>query len=1195
MPVPFKVKAVYEYKSDEPDDLNFGIGQIINVTDEEDAEWYTGDYEGANGKVEGIFPRNFVEKYEPTIPTRPARGNRKSTLPETLAQQAPAQPDPLPSSPTQIAEQPTVEPRKEVRSPEPVEEVVPKPAPVIKNAEPKPLAARQPPPVAEKPTGSSFKDRIAAFNKPAAAPVAPFKQSGGTSSGGSGGSFVKKAFVAPPPSRNAYVPPPTQAQPTPKPYKREEDPEMAREEAPDTRVVSDAPGAEVASTEDQPKPTSLKDRIALLQQQQLEQAQRNAEKRKPKKPPPAQRTDSADNDIQRVESTEAPLARQKTGDTLGHKSIDAERASINKDLGSPENEVDLPTVVPPLRELVSDTNDADDSGAADTEDAQDLSTEEERRRSKSLRSPSATTHDSTRPIAQDVPEEAVGEEAEAEEDTEEEEDPEVRRRRELRERMAKMSGGMGMMGMFGPPGGMSAASKKPKVAKAEQLPIETGHEEEMARAPPIPIMALPGMSSRTQPQAEQEESEPEDTASPTPIGSSHHAGEADEDYVSHQPVRTSTDQRSTTSPQIRAVPPPPRDARAPPPPPPSIPPVPHSPPGRSDLPPPPPPPTRDDTMHETDFAKPSIPSRAATEKQHSRQQSMKADTSLPTSAPPLPPVQNVPGDSSSRDNRMSRPPPPPPTVAPTSPQNRAPPPPPPTQPPSRSATGGSRGLVPPGQDEEDESEEEEEVTEYDGDYDTDIASSAKHKDALRAHNRDSSMDDEVALTDEPNKTPASPPTRTVPPLPPTAPPRDMPPPPPPPSAPKSQISRDAPRGGPPPVPRSSSGAADEEGEYDPYRYSAPQHGLPTPPIPQVNSPPPIQEEEDMYGGSTYFSRAKPPAVPGERLPPDLPPPPPERSMPPPPPPNDTAPMMAGGLGPAPIATAPRQSLDVHRASTVTGRRSADTSRPSADYGFIASDLDIDLSSPWWTQENTAPPSLAARNDVLYEIESSTNTKRGGKTTVTRDIYILYMDYSQTTLNVSFDPTEPMNPTITQSHQRPPPPPRQDQLESSSHSFGNKIATAASQAAGSTVADGTSYGFVMALVQPYSNNALMPVGTRAFGAPVYANLANASTQQFDEIRAGDIITFRNAKFAGHKGAMHQKYSMDVGQPGRDHVAVVIDWDGTKKKIRAWEQGREEKKGSKSKVKEESFRVGDLKSGEVRVWRVMGRGWVGWDKS
>lgn len=77
MATSFKVKAVYDYTSPHEDDLHFPTGQIITVTDDEDDDWYSGEYVDASGvKQEGIFPRNFVEKYEPTAPPRPVRANR---------------------------------------------------------------------------------------------------------------------------------------------------------------------------------------------------------------------------------------------------------------------------------------------------------------------------------------------------------------------------------------------------------------------------------------------------------------------------------------------------------------------------------------------------------------------------------------------------------------------------------------------------------------------------------------------------------------------------------------------------------------------------------------------------------------------------------------------------------------------------------------------------------------------------------------------------------------------------------------------------------------------------------------------------------------------------------------------------------------------------------------------------------------
>lgn len=281
-----------------------------------------------------------------------------------------------------------------------------------------------------------------------------------------------------------------------------------------------------------------------------------------------------------------------------------------------------------------------------------------------------------------------------------------------------------------------------------------------------------------------------------------------------------------------------------------------------------------------------------------------------------------------------------------------------------------------------------------------------------------------------------------------------------------------------------------------------------------------------------------------------------------------------------------QSFDFNMAANAN-RTSGDTGagRPSMESGFIANDLDLAKQSGWWRQSSQVPPVLQGRRDVYFESEESTSTNRGAKTIVTRTIYVLFRDYSQTVLTVRFDPYEPSDVQLEQRHEPPPRALRQDQLEESYDRFGRQIAEAVASKKDSVVGDGSPQGLVHDLLRPF-RDALAPVGTRAFGALVYSNMANSSTQQFDEIRAGDIISIRNAKFQGKHGAMHAKYSVEVGKP--DHAAIVAEWDGTKKKVRAWEQGRESRK-----VKLESFKLDDLRSGEVRVWRVMPRSWVGWN--
>ena len=255
-------------------------------------------------------------------------------------------------------------------------------------------------------------------------------------------------------------------------------------------------------------------------------------------------------------------------------------------------------------------------------------------------------------------------------------------------------------------------------------------------------------------------------------------------------------------------------------------------------------------------------------------------------------------------------------------------------------------------------------------------------------------------------------------------------------------------------------------------------------------------------------------------------------------------------------------------------------------GYVANDVDLAPNSGWWLQPNGLPPQLQGRKDIFYESEQS-QAARGQRVIINRDLYILYQDYSQTVINVQFDPSNSADVELEQRHEAPPRPLREHQFEEAYTKFGRNISNAVLAKKDTIVGDGTPQGLILELLKPFPD-ALSPVGTRAYGALVYANMANASTTLADLIRPGDIMTLRNTKFQGKHGAMHAKYSMEVGKP--DHVAVVSEWDGTKKKVRAWEQGRESKK-----VKLESFKLDDLRSGEVRIWRVMPRKWIGWEDS
>ncbi|KAL9057253.1 MAG: hypothetical protein Q9162_002457 [Coniocarpon cinnabarinum] len=1194
--LPFKVKAIYDYSSPHDDDLNFFSGQIINVTEEEDNEWYVGEYTGEDGvKKDGLFPRNFVERYEPQAPPRPARSRPKAEVqppPEPDIATATQQQPELDTSTTRPlkAEPPSAEtePVEQATGPEHIPgRVEPPPAPKPQPAKPTPTAASAKPAAPEtasKPTSSSFKDRIAAFNKPAAPPVAP-KPSGAPANQ----NFIKKPFVAPPPSRNAYVPSTAKQDAPQKVYRREEDPEIAQRVAQDQKEAEEAGLAGEAAQkeevgEEAPKATSLKDRIALLQKQQQEQAARRAEGATKHKRPPQSPTEPEDVTSQESQAdVTSPVGSARDSSDL-RRPFPARLASHEEDTD------DL------ARDTLSDGNEADQSGAGETtEDAGGDSTEVEELASKSRTHAPPPPPRTLTSESREAPVESIekGEDEAEGQEEEEDVDPETRRKEELRARMAKMSGGMGMPGMFGmPPPRAPATGGKPSV------PRRTSSE---ARSPPpqqrVPMVPMPGAGPRVQSprgeedpayfvQKEREPSVPDtrvesadavpdvEDLSPLPHSQAHSTetqpppiaqvirqAHVDCENGSQKLLLIEVRNRSASGSHTRDGPPPIPSNR------------PSAEPQARAVPPPPPRRTSmakdsdddDDDADENPLGS-SLNSREplhVTSGLHTdlpRRGSVRQPPATHTTAdkapssPPLAPQTSPP----SHERRVSRAPPPIPAGSPRMPplpaQQRPPPPPPPSaapakaQPHSRSSTDTGDGI-----------HDEERDSEYEGDYDTDIAPTASHKEALKSKTgRDASLDEDNTLSGVPTgRSPAAPP----PPLPTTQ--RTAPPPPPPSQAPPRR-SADIGRPPPPPPPRQV-----DEDEYDPYRYDE----EPTPPsrasTGRSEQPQPLQ------------STVIPPPQDSQQRPPI--------SVP-----------AAGSSATARVDLVPeaRSSMDESRPSlqasrkSMTGRRSMDPgSRPfTDDGGRVARDVDLARSSMWWAHSNSPPPAFHNRSDILFECEEATTSKRGGRSTTNKDVYILFPDYSQTIITAQYDAKDPSHDVhLEQRHEEPPHRLRQDQLEAVYSRFGEPIAAMAMAKQNQTVGDGTPQALVMELMRSSDPNVLLPVGNRAYGAVVYSNMANSSVSQYDEIRPGDLVSFKNAKFKGKHGAMHAKYSMDVGKP--DHVAVVMEWDGTKKKIRALEQGREKAKS----VKLESFRVGDLGGGEVKVWRVVGRDYVGWESN
>jgi hypothetical protein len=537
----FKVKALYDFEAKEEDDLGFPGGQIIDVTEVVDDNWLEGKYTDTDGNTQsGIFPREFVEKYEPPLPARPTRPARKQDTgtpqpPQNILNQteekevdgeeteAPAPVSALPATaslPTRSTEDARPSnPRTTSQAREPPTAAAPVATQRSVPDEPaaSTTAAKKPPPVAAK--SNAFKDRIAAFNQSAAQPLVPMMPGKPRAN-----DFIKKPFVAPPPSASAYVPPP-KIEPVVRPYHREEDPEIIRKQEEDHAAAEAAGLTNDGPTEgeDAPKPTSLKERIALLQQQQLEQAQRLSSK-PTKKAPVKKQSESSEYD-QANEENEALAEQFRSREPTKRQSVDIarERPRIPSTQRRPaENIASLPVLE---HDIVSDGNEADQSAAGETteDDADTIGPQDDDDDDREApaplsasRAPGAPKHEA------DVgEEEGAVETGDEEQDEEEEIDEETRRKMELRERMAKMSGGFGMPGMINPLAGLPRRAPPPKKTSTNSTedaamsspPLPQHHP----RIPVMPIPELPKVASPQREDPEDEEDEEEGNQVPLPI------------------------------------------------------------------------------------------------------------------------------------------------------------------------------------------------------------------------------------------------------------------------------------------------------------------------------------------------------------------------------------------------------------------------------------------------------------------------------------------------------------------------------------------------------------------------------------------------------------------------------------------------------------------------------------------------------
>jgi len=510
--LPFSAVALYEYKSDYEDDLNFPSGQAIEVTAIEDEEWYSGTYVDSNGITHsGMFPKNFVSEVDVTgdSETSPAQTSNKPVSapvaqPESTSESLERGVEAGEESEEEVASKNlTGEPED---SPSPINPAIPKEVSDTEKLKES---------VEEEHSEKSFapkklSSRISTFDSEKSLPLPNSKLSEEKpqpkSFQGAASSYIppslgtkKEINTKPDFSHSSYVPPPLKKD---KPQSTSID-ERAIGEKPE--IVKSSSSFREEPQEEGPK-LSLKERIALLQQKQKEEAEREAEALKKKQQKKESQKKTTPVSVSAATGEEATLEK----DSNGYQDEGGETLSAYESQGQV-------------------TKDAEESAVPQTIQRESTESEE-------IPEENASEHHEIENPREGAKAEEQEEEEQDDDEEEEEEDSEESRRAALRERMAKLSGA-GMYGGFNPfgaPGGLPAKSSG--TAKKKSKPVE--EETNIPKAAPIPIMPfggasgapqLPEVLQRSQASQGQETEEVEDDLET----------EVDEDKISQNEPKTS--------------------------------------------------------------------------------------------------------------------------------------------------------------------------------------------------------------------------------------------------------------------------------------------------------------------------------------------------------------------------------------------------------------------------------------------------------------------------------------------------------------------------------------------------------------------------------------------------------------------------------------------------------------------------------
>ncbi|KAG2081235.1 hypothetical protein BD769DRAFT_1733228 [Suillus cothurnatus] len=134
---------------------------------------------------------------------------------------------------------------------------------------------------------------------------------------------------------------------------------------------------------------------------------------------------------------------------------------------------------------------------------------------------------------------------------------------------------------------------------------------------------------------------------------------------------------------------------------------------------------------------------------------------------------------------------------------------------------------------------------------------------------------------------------------------------------------------------------------------------------------------------------------------------------------------------------------------------------------------------------------------------------------------------------------------------------------------------------SLVGDGSYAGFVKAVFAQVPDAQRVSGEGEDWGYLIYVQNAGSVQRRIADILPGDVIAFWDAKLKGYKGLHTYSQTVGAGENG-PLIGVVSEVESKKSKVRVWQANQHV---GQQTVENVSYRLEDLKSGVVKVFRVM----------